>query len=160
MAISVFTRANVGPFSTPPAKQKSSNWGGDLRASFEKLTFTAAGFTTASLGDIPLMMLPPGSVRLLCDLSRTICPVGTASSDLDLGYGAYTTQGGTAVSADYDGISASLDVGGGAIDADIDDIANYFEFDSVSGVQIGCSFDTANSPASGDLVSLLVYMTL
>ena len=158
MAISTYTRAAGGPFSSPPQKQKGSNWGAGVHAFYEKLTFTAAGFTTASLGDIPLVKLPPGNVRLLCDLSRLICPVGTATSDFDLGWGAYTNQDGTAVVADYDGIAASLDVGGGALDQDIDDVANYFDFDSREGVQIGCSFDTANSPAAGDLILLLICM--
>jgi hypothetical protein len=159
MAISAYTRAASGPFSTQPTRAKSTDWGAKLKVSYEKITFTTAGFTTASLGDIPLILLPPGNVRLYCDLSRLICPAGTATSDLDLGWGAHTKADGTAVVADYDGIAASLDVGGGAIDADIDDIANFFDFDSREGVQIGCSFDTANSPATGDLILVLVYAT-
>jgi len=158
MAISTYTRSVVGPFSTPPVKEKPGDWGAKIRATYEKLTFTAAGFTTASLGDIPLFYLPPGNIRLLGDLGRLICPAGTSTSDLDIGYGAYVKQDGTAVNADYDGIGASLDVGGGALDQDLDDIGNYLEFDTVGGLLIGCSFDTANSPASGDLIVLFVYM--
>src|SRR5690242_15839739 len=111
MAISSYTRANVGPYSSPAAKEKGSDWGAKLYASYEKLTFTAAGFTTASAGDIPLITLPPGNVRLFGGLSWVACPVGTATSDLDIGWGAYTNQAGTAVTANEDGIAASLDVG-------------------------------------------------
>jgi len=158
MAISAYTRSASDPFSTPPTKTKPGDWGAKLRASWSRLTFTAAGFTTASLGDIPLFILPPGVCRVLSQLSRAITPVGTATSDWDIGYGAYTKQDGTAVVADYDGIAASVDSGGGAIDQDLNDIAQYFEFDSISGVQIGCSYDTANSAAAGDQVVYLVYM--
>lgn len=160
MAISTYTRANRGPFSTPPALEKGSDWGAKLYSSYEKITFTAAGFTSASAGDIPLIYLPPGNVRLYGGLSWVSCPQGTATSDLDVGYGAYTKQDGTAVAADYDGIEASLDVGGAAIAQDLNGIAQYFDFDSQNGVLIGCSFDTANSPASGDLVISLVYSRL
>lgn len=160
MAISVYTRANVGPYSTPAVKAKGSDWGAKLAMSFEKITFTAAGFTSASAGDIPLIWLPAGNIRLIGGLSWLACPVGTATSDLDVGWGAYTKQDGTAVVADYDGIAASLDVGGGAIAQDLNDLAEYFEFDSRDGVQIACSFDTANSPAAGDLVIRLVYQRL
>jgi hypothetical protein len=157
MAISVYTRTTPDYFSDPSRRAKGSDWGVKLHSSTTKLTFTAAGFTTASLGDIPLILLPPGLVRVHGGLSWIACPIGTATSDLDIGYGAYTKTDGTAVVADYDGIAASLDVGGAAIAEDLNSIAQFFEFDSKTGVTIGCSFDTANSPAAGDLVLTLVY---
>ena len=159
MAISVYTRAAASIFSDPARRVKGSDWGSPLRVSYEKITFTTAGFTTASAGDIPLIQLPPGNVRLIGGLSWISCPQGTATSDLDIGWAAYTKADGTAVNADGDGIEASLDVGGAAIAQDLNGIAEYFEFDSREGVQIVCSFDTANSPASGDLIVRLVYMT-
>jgi hypothetical protein len=133
------------------------DWGSKVRCSFAKLTFTAAGYTTASAGDIGLIKLPAGKVRILGDLSRIICPQGTSTSDLDIGWAAYVGQDGVAVTANEDGIAASLDVGGGAINAALA-TGTVVEFSSQAGVDIVCSFDTANSPASGSLILLLVYM--
>ena len=46
------------------------DWGSKLRASFAKLTFTAAGFTSAAAGDIQLIRMPAGPVRILRMLSQ------------------------------------------------------------------------------------------
>jgi hypothetical protein len=145
--------------ATPPAAVKAYDWGAKLRASHASLTFTTAGFTTASAGDIKLIRMPAGKVRILTDLCRIVCPVGTATSDLDIGYGAYVNAAGTPVNADGDALGASIDVGGGAIDAALDLPANgILEIESQSGFDIVCSFDTADSPASGALKLTIVYM--
>ena len=136
----------------------SDTWGSKLRSSHCKLTFTAAGFTTAALGDISLIRMPPGAVRILVDLCRVVCPVGTATSDLDIGIAAYTNAAGTAVALNGNQLADSLDVGGGALDQTLPLPAGGFvEVNSQNGFDIVCSFDTANSPASGDLVVNIVY---
>lgn len=137
----------------------SSDWVAKLRVSYCKLTFTAAGFTTAALGDISLIRMPPGAVRILPDLCRLICPAGTATSDLDIGISAYTNAAGTAVALAGAALADSLDVGGGALDQTLPLPANgHLEVNSLDGFDIVCSFDTANSPASGDLHLSIVYM--
>lgn len=80
---------------TPPVRVASSDWSSKLRASHARLTFTAAGFTTAALGDISLIKMPPGKVRILVDLCRLVCPAGTATSDLDIGIGPFIKMDGT-----------------------------------------------------------------
>jgi hypothetical protein len=147
-----------GNYSVSPRKKnKPEVWGSKLRSSTCTLTFTAAGYTTATTGDVALLRLPAGRIRLFPDLSRLICAQGTSTSDLDIGWAAYTTEG-VAVVADENGLGDSIDVGGGAIDAALTLPAGAWkEFISDSGVDIVCSFDTANSPASGDLQLLLVY---
>lgn len=136
----------------------SSDWGSKLRASFCKLTFTAAGFTTAALGDISLIAMPPGAVRIFPDLCRLICPVGTATSDLDIGIAAYTNAAGTTVALAGIALADSLDVGGGALDQTLPLPTNgLLEVNSQSGFDIVCSFDTANSPAAGDMYLTVVY---
>lgn len=160
MAISapVYSSQYADYVANPTVKVKSSDWGSKLRTSYAKLTFTAAGFTTAAAGDLFLIKLPPGRVRLHVDLCRLVCPAGTATSDLDIGWAAYTGQDGVAVAASGAGLADSLDVGGGALDQTLPlPTAGYKEFDSQSGVDIVASFDTANSPASGDLTLSLVY---
>lgn len=162
MAISVPSKsAQYTDYSASPRTMVSAkDWGSKLRASYGKLTFTAAGFTTAGLGDIKLIRMPPGKVRILSDLSRVSCPVGTATSDLDLGLGAYKDNAGATVALNGVQLADSLDVGGGAIDQAIPlPAANgVIEVESQDGFDIVASFDTANSPAAGDLEITIVYM--
>ena len=83
--------------ATPIVKQKPYDWGAKLRNSFASMVFTTAGFTTAALLDIFLIKLPPGKVRLFVDQCRLVCPAGTATSDLDVGWAAYTDQANVVV---------------------------------------------------------------
>lgn len=143
----------------PLAPVQASDWGAKLRASFAKLTFTAAGFTSAANGDIQLIRMPPGKTRILVDLCRIVCPAGTTNADLDIGVGAYTKIDGSAGAAVNNALADSLDVGGGALDQTLPLPANgIYEVESQTGYDIVCSFDTANSPASGDLLIEVAYM--
>jgi hypothetical protein len=139
---------------------KSGDIGSKLRMSRATLTFTAAGFTTAAAGDLFLMKMPAGKVRIYGDLSRIVCPIGTATSDLDLGIGAHNkASDGSAVALDGKKLADSLDVGGAAIDEVIPlpTVGGVTEVDSRDGFDIVASFDTANSPASGDFVVSIAY---
>jgi hypothetical protein len=132
----------------------SSDWGSKLRYSFGKITFTAAGQGTAQM-----VRLPAGRVRVLSDLSRIICPAGTTTSDLHVGYGPYTKQDGTAVARVDNAFANDLDVGGGAIDQPFPLPAEGFiEFDSRDGVDIEIMIDTANGPASGNAYVMVAFM--
>ena len=160
MAISAPTKSSQYTDFTakPQTFVPSSDWGSKMRMSFCKLTFTAAGFTTAALGDISLIAMPPGAVRIFPDLCRLVCPVGTATSDLDIGIAAYTNAAGTAVALAGIALADSLDVGGGALDQTLPLPTNgLLEVNSQSGFDIVCSFDTANSPVAGDMYLSVVY---
>jgi hypothetical protein len=134
------------------------DWGSKLRSSHAKLTFTAAGYTTAAAGDIKLIRMPAGKVRILSDLSRVVCPAGTSTADLDIGIGAYKNNAGTTVDLDGVALADSLDVGAGALDQALPlPTGGFLEVESQDGFDIVASFDTANSPASGDLVINIVY---
>jgi hypothetical protein len=142
--------------ATPPAQNPSRDIG-LVHIAYAKLAFTAAGYTSAASGDISLLRLPQGKLRFLGALSRIICPAGTSTADLDIGYAAHVNDDGTAVSASNAGLADSLDVGGAAINAAIDTAVKTKEFNSKAGVDIVCSFDTANSPDSGDLEIWIAY---
>ena len=160
MAISAPTKSSQYTDFTakPQTFVPSSDWGSKMRMSFCKFTFTAAGFTTAALGDISLIAMPPGAVRIFPDLCRLVCPAGTATSDLDIGIAAYTNAAGTAVALAGIALADSLDVGGGALDQTLPLPTNgLLEVNSQSGFDIVCSFDTANSPAAGDMYLTVVY---
>jgi hypothetical protein len=161
MAISApaYSAQYVNANTKPPTYNKPSDWGAKLRASVAKLTFTAAGFTTAAAGDITLIRMPAGRVRILTDLSWVVCPAGTATSDLDIGIGAYVGMDNVAVVAAPIALADSLDVGGAAIDAALTlPLFGELVVESKAGFDIVCSFDTANSPATGDMYVRIVYM--
>lgn len=161
MAISAPTQSAqyVNSQAKPITLNFGYDWGAKLRMSFCKLTFTAAGFTTAAAGDISLIKMPPGKVRVISYLSRIICPIGTATCALDVGYAAYTKQDGTVAAAVGDAFIADADVGGGAIDSAflLPAAAEFLEFDSQNGFDIVCSFEIANSPAAGSLYCMVAY---
>lgn len=144
--------------ATPQTFVPSSDWGSKLRSSHAKLTFTAAGFTSAAAGDIKLIRMPAGHVRIFSDLCRLVCPVGTVTADLDVGIGSYVNLAGTTVALDGIALADSLDVGGGALDQTLPlPTGGFVEVYSRDGFDVVCSFDTANSPAAGDLVLNVVY---
>lgn len=139
--------------ATPREFNKPHVWGAKLRFSYAKLTFTAAGTGTAQL-----IRLPAGKVWIIPDLCRVIqTAAGTLNADLHIGNAAYTKQDGSAGAAVNNSLADNL-----AADAAIDSAltapaSDILEFDSQDGVDIEAMYDTANSPASGDLVLMLAY---
>ena len=94
-------------------------------------------------------------------MSWIYSPVGTSTSDLDIGWADYVDNTGATITGDLDGFAASLDVGGAAIAATLLlPTGGYKEFNSKDGVQVSCSFDTANSPAAGTMAGWIAYMRL
>lgn len=144
----------------PPTLNFAYDWGAKLRASEGKLTFTAAGFTSAAAGDLQLIRMPPGKIRILSDLCRIMCPQGTATSTLDVGLGAYTkTSDGSTVALAGAQLASALAVGAGIIDQTVPlPAVGLLEIESTTGFDIVASFATANSPASGDLIVIIAYM--
>lgn len=139
--------------ASPKVMVKPHDWGSKIRASFSKLTFTVAGQGTAQM-----IRLPAGSLRILTDLSRIVCPAGVAGALLDLGHAAFVNQAGATVAAAptafvlNQSITSAIDIAW-TLPAD-----GYFDFDSREGVDIEVVIDTQNSPAAGDMICLAVYM--
>lgn len=141
--------------SAPPQLQHSYKWGAKLHGMSASLTFTAAGQGTAKM-----FRLPAGRVRIFPDLCRLVCPAGVATSDLHIGHAAYVNEAGTAVAAADNAFADNLDVGAGALDQTWPlPTVGYLDVHSRNGIDIEVMFDTANSPASGEMVLLCVYQT-
>lgn len=147
--------------ATPRVMVKPADWGSKLRVSYAKLTFTAAGFTSAGAGDIALIRMPAGRLRILRNLCWVVCPIGTATSDLDFGIGPYKDNSGATVALAGAALAGSLDVGGAALSQNFitgsDVLVAIVEVESQDGWDFVCSFDTANSPAAGDLLVQVAY---
>ena len=159
MAISQPTQSLQFTPTNPFSRGIPDNPGNPVYVLDAVLPFSAAGFTSAAAGDISLRTLPPGKIRLRLDLSYLTCPAGTATADLDIGLAAYTKADGTTQTIQGSLLADSLDVGGGALSQVLpgNPAAASIVIDSAIGVVVVCSFDTANSPASGSLVLKLVY---
>ena len=147
MAISAF-------FKTPPyfSEDPAQAVRGELIEVVCGVTLTAAGFTSAAAGDIPLGdAIPKGNWRIRCDLSRIQCSAATATSDLDVGLAAYVKADGSSQALQGALLADSLDVGGGAVDVKPNS-GVVIDVNSRDGIGLVCSFDTANSPTSGQRV--------
>ena len=70
-------------------------------------TCTGAGNATA----YPIGVIPAGSITILPHLSWLSADDAAATADLDVGYGAFTNEDGTAVAADPNGWFDSVDIG-------------------------------------------------
>ena len=159
MAISAPTKsAQYTDYSASPKTMVSArDWGSKLRSSYGKLTFTAAGFTTAGANDLQLIRMPAGKIRIHVDKSRVVCPAGAAGATLSIGTGAYKDNAGATVAADGLALASSV-----VITAAIDQAlplpaGGYLEVESQDGFDIAASVAVANSPAAGDLVVEITY---
>jgi len=161
MAISAPTRSFQYTDNNPYLRSETSiiNPGNKVYVLDAVLTFTAAGFTSAAAGDLALLRLPPGNIRIRLDLSYLTCPAGTSTSDLDIGLAAYTKADGTTQALQGSLLADSLDVGGGALSQILpgNPATGSVLVNSLDGAVVVCSFDTANSPAAGSLILKLVY---
>ncbi len=159
MAISAPAKSSqyVDYTASPQVMVKPTDWGASLKASYAKLTFTAAGFTTAGALDLFLIHMPAGRLRILPDLSRVVCPAGATGATLSLGWTAHTQMDGTTRAADGVGLVSSAVITA-AIDVAFDaGVVLGLEFSSQDGFDIAASVAVANSPAAGDLIVVVAY---
>ena len=131
---------------------------GRVRVAYFTATQDGAGDATSS---VALCKLPAGKVRLLASQSKAYVNWTTSSATLDLGWDAYVSPDGTAVTADPNGIDDGLDVDtagyqtfGNALTA----AGGTKLFESKNGVVIrATSQDTAIADGD-DLVGFLLYV--
>lgn len=145
--------------ASPRVMVKPTDWGANIKASYGKLTFTAAGFTTDGAGDLQLIRMPAGRLRILPDLSRVICPAGSATSVLNVGFGKHLDQDGVTVALDGDAFLDAHALGATAADVAFTAATEQgLEFYSQDGFDIVADFSVANSPASGDMIVVVAYL--
>jgi hypothetical protein len=137
----------------PVQRVDGSDWGAAIKSSLGSLVFTVAGTGTANM-----ITLPAGRKIIIPDYSRIVCPQGTATATLSVGHNGFTKPDGTVVAADGAAFASVLAVGAGAIDQSLPlPAVGYFVLDSRGPVDITATIATANSPASGEMLLLLLW---
>jgi hypothetical protein len=117
-------------------------------------TCTGAGDATA----YPIGKLPGGKLTVLPLLSTFYSDDAGAGADLDFGYGAFTNEDGTAVTADPNGWADSIDIGGGAVSNtwySNSTLTRPTEYNSKEGIPVTISTDTADVDV-GDVIEICV----
>lgn len=69
----------------------------------------------AGTGEVNLVVLPEGQVRIYSEFSRLASSQFAANADLHLGFRSYTEPDGDVIAADDNAFADNLDAGGGAI---------------------------------------------
>ena len=137
--------------------KKQGIYDGGLRCAYAKYTCTTAG-----VGTIDLLTLPPGRIMIHNDISRILSSDDfVTNADLHLGHAAYVNQAGTAVVADDNEWFDNEDCGGGAIDKAFGAgviTTPISEYNSQGGILVQAMVDTANV-SIGATIEVLIYYT-
>lgn len=124
-----------------------------MYAAFEYVHAAGAG-----TGEINLVTLPNGKVKVYPSLSRIDASAMASNADLHLGHRAYTESDGTAVVEDDNEFLDNADAGGGAIGSAFLLPAAPTVYDTKEGLEIYAMVDTGNIE-DGDTISGWVAYT-
>lgn len=122
---------------------------GDVQGSLYVADVTYTHAAGAGTGEINLVKLPAGRVKVFPRLSRLRSTDMAANADLHLGHRAYTNFDGTAVAEDDDEWIADADAGGGALNdfwASITGATGVeaAEYETRDGLEIFVTIDSGN----------------
>lgn len=135
---------------------KSADVSAKLRAAFFSKTYTAAEQGTT--GEMNIVKLPAGKIRVFPDLSRVFVPDGASGMTIDVGNRKYIGQDGVEVIEDDNSLHDNGACGSGDLDAALAlPAVGYIEFDSQDGVIIYASFDTAGPDGADTLTGYIVF---
>ena len=145
---------NIDAFTTASPKV-AGTYAFELRH-WEKYTHTAT--EGSGTGEVDLILLPPGRLRIYPDLSRIVTTQFGASADLHLGYRAYTEPDGDAVVEDDNAFLDNADAGGGALDeAWVLPAVGYLEVNTKEGLQIFAMIDAGNIEADDTIEGWVAF---
>ena len=128
---------------------------GRVMVAFFEYTHSAG----AGTGEVNLIKLPPGKLRIFTDLSRLICSAMAATADLSIGHRAYTDPEAStpAVVEDFDEWHLDADA------ASIVDLAwglpagGHPIYNTKNGLEIFASITTANIEDTDTISGYVVY---
>lgn len=131
--------------ASPVVLNPGADWDAKLRISRATLVLTASGTGTASM-----MKLPAGRKLVYPHLSCWSAPDGAASSDINVGHGAYHNPASSgddrdAITADIDAFCVDGDLAGGpSKNIAFSGVASPVLIDSDDEVDVTITIDTAN----------------
>jgi len=129
-----------------------------LRVSYFSYTHTAT--EGAGTGEVNLVRIQAGRIKVLSDLCRLVSSDMAANADLHLGFRAYTDESaGTAVAEDDNAFADNLDAGGGALDQTwpLPAVGGITLLDSQEGITIFALIDTGNIEDTDTIEGYVVY---
>lgn len=142
--------------ASPPVIENTYNLHGSLRIAYFS---HIQAITGAALSTVLIVKLPPGKIRLLCELSRITHNWTISTVDMDVGWKAYTDLDGAAVVANDDGIDADIDVDtAGSFTPGSELTAATIVFESRDGVDIELKAQAVGITALDTVSGYLVYI--
>lgn len=141
------------------AKRRGGDAGGPIRYAYAEYTHAAG----AGTGEINMLVLPPGRIRTLPNLSRLATSQFAASSTVDVGFRAYTEPDGDAITEDDNAWEDNRDTASGVTDAVLEfggdgSTTAPVEFNSRAGIIVFVSVDSGNIE-DGDTIKLGIAYT-
>ena len=138
--------------------------GGDLhgilhRSYFSYTHLAAAG---AGTGEVNLVTLPPGRIRIFAHDSRLITSQTAASATMDVGYRAYTEPDGDSIAEDDNAFEDNRDVATAATDAVLEFAGDGTTddptvFNTRDGLTIFASVDSGNIETDDTIKGWISY---
>lgn len=120
--------------------------------------FTYVHTAGAGTGEIDLLEMPAGRIRVYPDLSRIVTSAFAANADIHLGYRAYVNSANVAVVADDNAFLDNGDAGGGAIDsAWVLPAEGFLEINSRNGWILTAMVDTGNIEDTDTISGWIAY---
>lgn len=126
----------------PYTKANALDIAGVMQMAFSGTYTHALG---AGTGEVNLLVLPAGKIRVYPDLSRLVTTQFATSAVLDIGHRAYVGSDGVTVVEDAADLHNDADVNGAAFDGALTlPAAGYRDFDSQDGVVIFATIASGN----------------
>lgn len=130
--------------ASPVVLNPGADWDAKLRIARGTLVLTASGTGTASM-----IKLPAGRKLVYPHLSCVSAPDGAATSDINVGHGAYHNPASSgddrdAITADIDAFHVDGDLAGGPLKNSVLNVQSPVLIDSDDDVAVTITIDTAN----------------
>lgn len=120
-----------------------------------KYTHTAT--EGAGVGEINIVTLPAGLIRVFSDLSRIVSSAMVSTANLSIGYRAHTKMDGTAVVEDDNAFENDADAGSAIDKVWTLPAVGFLDLDSENGVVLFVEIDTANIEDTDTIDGYVVY---
>jgi len=120
-----------------------------------KYTHTAT--EGSGTGEVNLVTLPPGLIRVFVDLCRMVTSAFATSADIHVGHRAHVTMAGAAVAVDDNSLLDNADAASGVDLAFGLPAVGFLDFDSDVGVVLYSLIDAGNIEAADTIDGYVVY---